>query len=213
VDLLEAMRQRHFYASDDWNAEASLTLNSQPMGTIFSGAIPATVQVNYSDPDAEAITSLTLMSGVPGSGSAPVAVATAAAGATALSYTDNRVAGLLAYYYAVIVQADGDRIVTSPIWYARQVVTAMSIGLDPLALTVFPNPTAGAAVLSYFLPTAATVSADNYDVAGRHAATITAGERQAAGPHVLAIPTLRRGVYVVRLLHEGTAEYRKLLVN
>ena len=35
ADLLDALRQRHFYASDDWNAEATFTLNNQPMGSIF----------------------------------------------------------------------------------------------------------------------------------------------------------------------------------
>ncbi len=213
TDLLEAMRQRHFYASDDWNAEATLTLNGQPMGTIFSGSTSATVQVNYSDVDAEGLTSLTLMRGTPGSGVAPVAVATAATGATALSYTDPQAASTTAYYYAVLVQADGDRIVTSPIWYTRSTVTATATATDPLALTVYPNPTTSTATMSYYLPNSANVSADVFDTVGRHTATIAGGGQQVAGPHTLTIPALKTGLYTVRLQHNGISEYRKLVVE
>jgi hypothetical protein len=214
ADLLEALRQRHFYASDDWNAEVSYTLNGQPMGSIFTDAGPPVMQVAYTDPDGEAISSLTLLSGIPGSGTAPVVVATAAAGATALSYTDLRVGHVVTdYYYAVIVQADGDRIVTSPIWYTRAVITASTPATAELALAVYPNPTAGAATLSYYLPTAATIRADVSDALGRPVAVVTSGERQAAGPHTLAVPALRAGLYLVRLVHDGVAEYRKLLVE
>ena len=214
ADLLDALRQRHFYAADDWNADVSYTINGQPMGSIFTGQLTPTIQVSYTDADGESLTSLTLMKGVPGSGAVAVAVATAATGATSLSYVDQQLANQsTAYYYAVLVQADGDRIVTSPIWYNRQVVLATASATDPLALTLFPNPTAGVATLSYYLPTAASISADVTDALGRHVAMITSGERQAAGPHTLAVPALPAGLYLVRLLHDGVAEYRKLVVE
>jgi hypothetical protein len=44
-------------------------------------------------------------------------------------------------------------------------------------------------------------------------ATVTSGERQAAGPHTLAVPALPAGLYLVRLPHDGVAEYRKLVVE
>ncbi|MGI4873084.1 MAG: T9SS type A sorting domain-containing protein [Janthinobacterium lividum] len=213
ADLLEAMRQRHFYASDDWNAEASLTLNTQPMGTIFTDVLTSSVQVSVTDPDAEAVASLTLLRGVPGSGVAPVVVATAAAGATTLSYADQQVNQTTYYYYAVIVQADGDRIVTSPIWHTRNFVLATTTAASELALTVFPNPTAGTATLSYYLPTTATVSAQVFDALGRQVVAITGEQLQAAGPHTLPVPALRAGLYTVRVLHEGVAAYRKLVVE
>jgi hypothetical protein len=52
-----------------------------------------------------------------------------------------------------------------------------------------------------------------FDAIGRRAATITTDERQASGPHTLTVPTLRPGLYTVRLQHDGTAEYRKLVVE
>lgn len=213
ADLLDAMRQRHFYASDDWNADVSYTVNGQPMGSIFTGQQTPSILVSYADADGEPLASLTLMRGVPGSGVVAVAAATAATGASSLSYVDPLANQSTAYYYAVLVQADGDRIVTSPIWYTRQVILASAPATDPLALTLFPNPTASAATLSYYLPTAARISAEVTDALGRPVATVTSGERQAAGPHTLTVPTLPAGLYLVRLVHDGITEYRKLVVE
>ncbi|MFC7670672.1 hypothetical protein ACFQT0_27285 [Hymenobacter humi] len=86
ADVMDALRQRHFYASDDWNAEVTFTLNSQPMGSIYADQAPASMSV--SDADNEPVRSVRVLRGVPGSGVRPVVVATAAAGATALSYVD-----------------------------------------------------------------------------------------------------------------------------
>ncbi|MGI4865993.1 MAG: T9SS type A sorting domain-containing protein [Janthinobacterium lividum] len=214
ADLLDALRQRHFYASDDWNAEASFTINSQPMGSIFAGSSAATIQLSASDPDNEvAGTTITLMRGVPGSGTRATALTTTAPGVTTLSVSDALALNATAYYYGIIRQADGDSIVTSPIWYTRQAVLGTKAVADPLALTVYPNPTAGTATLSYYLPTAAGISADVSDMLGRRVATVTTNEHQAVGPHTLAVPALPAGLYLVRLLHNGVAEYRKLLVE
>jgi len=210
ADLLDALRQRRFYASDDWNAEVTLTLNGQPMGSIFSGQGTVGLQVTYADPDAEAGT-ITLMRGVPGSGAVATMVATGTG--AALSYTDTPGNNTTAYYYAIIVQADGDRIVTSPIWYTRQVVTATRASSPELALSVFPNPTAGVSTVSYYLPEAALVSAEVLDLTGRRVRALAAGERQAAGPRTLAVPTLGAGLYTVRVVVDGVMSYRKLVVE
>ena len=213
ADLLDALRQRHFYASDDWNAEATLTLNGQPMGSVFAGSNAASLTVSVADADNEAVTSLRVLRGVPGSGVAPVVVATAAAGATALSYVDPQGLNTTAYYYAVAAQADGDSVVTSPIWYSRQIVTAAKPAIEELALSVFPNPTAGTATLSYYLPTAGAVQAEIYDAVGRQVTRLAAGESQAAGPHTLAVTALKAGLYTIRFRHGGRTAYRKLTVE
>jgi hypothetical protein len=123
-DLLAALRQRRFYASDDWNADVTFTLANQPMGSIFTAPASPSMVVSIADADAEGLLSFSLLRGVPGSGTLATVVATAPAGATALSYTDMGLAtGNSAYYYAIIQQADGDRIVTSPIWYTRGIGT------------------------------------------------------------------------------------------
>lgn len=48
---------------------------------------------------------------------------------------------------------------------------------------------------------------------GRHVATVTAGDKQTAGPHTLAIPLLHPGFYTVRLLTGGVAAYSQLVVE
>ncbi|MGI4874720.1 MAG: DUF4394 domain-containing protein [Janthinobacterium lividum] len=82
-----------------------------------------------------------------------------------------------------------------------------------LALTVYPNPTAGTATLSYYLPTSTKVSAQVFDALGRNVLVITANEPQAAGAHTLSVPALPAGVYTVRLQHEGAADHRQLVVE
>ncbi|MDQ2770856.1 MAG: T9SS type A sorting domain-containing protein, partial [Bacteroidota bacterium] len=207
------LRQRHFYASDDWNAEVTFTLNSQPMGSIFADQVPASMTVNVSDADNEPVSSVRVLRGEPGSGAVPVVVATAAAGATALSYVDPQGVNTTAYYYAVIAQADGDSIVTSPIWYTRRIITGTTPEAEAVALAVFPNPTASTATLSYFLPVAGAVRAEVYDAVGRRMVDLAAGERQSAGPHTLVVPALAPGLYTVRLVHDGGTAYRKLVVE
>ena len=213
ADLLDALRQRHFYASDDWNAEATFTLNSQPMGSIFADQLPASMSVSTSDADNEVVNSVRVLRGVPGSGAVPVVVATAAAGATTLSYVDQQALNTTAYYYAVIAQADGDSIVTSPIWYTRRIITGTTPVAEELALAVFPNPTAGTATLSYYLPAAGAVRAEVYDLVGRKVIGLAGGERQLAGSHTLSVPALTPGLYTVRLNYAGVVAYRKLVVK
>lgn len=58
------------------------------------------------------------MYGTPGSGTAPKAVATSTSGTLTFTHDalDNPATG---YYYGDITEADGSRIITSPIWYTR----------------------------------------------------------------------------------------------
>ena len=213
--LLQALRARRFYASDDWNAQVTLTCNAQPMGSILTGTPAASLAVTYADADNEPAASITLLRGVPGSGTSAVTAATAPSGTAALSYTDPATSGP-AYYYAIIVQADGDRIVTSPIWYTRATATATAAAQEALPIDVFPNPSsAGAPVtVSYYLPTT-TISAEVLDMLGRPVVTMAHELEQVAGPHTFDVPTqgLAAGLYTVRLIHNGATEFRKLVVG
>ena len=109
----------------------------------------------------------------PGSGSPATVVATAAASATALSYVDEISNLTSAYHYVLVTQTDGNRIVTSPIWYSRQVITVTQVFFSPtLALSVFPNPAPAEATVSYFLTTGTAVSATVHDALGRRMLTL-----------------------------------------
>jgi hypothetical protein len=216
ADLLSALRARRFYASDDWNAQVTLSVGGQPMGSIITSPDPAAVSVSYADGDNEKLSTITLMRGVPGSAEQAVSVATVNSGTPALNYTDPALTGT-AYYYAILTQADGDRIVTSPIWYTRAAALASMAPQERLSVDVFPNPTAGGApaTLSYYLPATASVSSEVVDEVGRSVLTLARDEQQGAGPHTLTIPTqtLQAGIYTIRLRHNGASEYRKLVVT
>ncbi|MCR5887918.1 CehA/McbA family metallohydrolase [Hymenobacter sp. J193] len=218
ASLLEAVRARHFYASDDWNAEVRFQLNEQPMGNIVEGEQAAAISVSVTDSDKEALKSLTLLRGTPGSGQLATVVATAPGLGSTLSYTETTAQpGETAYYYAVITQADGDRIVTSPIWYTRMLATAGQAPQTVAAqLDVYPNPGVGPVSVSYFLATPAAVTLEVLDAVGRPVYRLADDERQSAGPHTLQLGTdatpLENGLYIVRLVQNGASSYRRLLI-
>jgi len=70
------------------------------------------------DPDGENTSSIAVYCGIPGSGSNPF-VLTSAANTNTLSYTHALSNNATYYYYLKITQSDGDLIYTSPIWYNR----------------------------------------------------------------------------------------------
>jgi len=116
-ELLVGMRNMRFYASQDCGARLTYTINTQPLGTVItqSGAPNITLS---STGTASAITSVVIMSGVPGSGTAATALTSFTSGN--FTHTDNTLAnGNQRYYYLDITEADGSRIVTAPIWYTR----------------------------------------------------------------------------------------------
>jgi hypothetical protein len=212
--LLSAMRQRSFYASDDWNAEVTYTLNDAPMGSLLTAPAAPTVKLAISDLDGEAIRSITLMKGTPGSGQTAQPL-TSVSGSTALTFTDAALStGSTAYYYAVILEQDGDRIVTSPIWYTRNVVTGTRARQE-LALQLFPNPTAGTSTLSYYLAAAEPVTIDVVDALGRTVTTLRNHVYETSGSHSLSIPSeqWKTGAYLIRVLQGSQVTYQRLLVT
>ena len=118
MEIMNAFTQRRFYAADDWNVEVNFAIQNQPMGSIISNAGNPTLNITVNDPDAESVTSITVYSGVAGSGNAPTQL-TAINNSNTLSYTHTATSNLNYYYYLYIVQADGDKIWTAPIWYTR----------------------------------------------------------------------------------------------
>jgi len=118
AEIYNAFKQRRFYASDDWNVEVDFTIQNLPMGSIITNAGNPTLLVTINDIDGEPITSITIYSGVAGSGNAATQL-TSILSNNALSYMHNATSNLEYYYYLYIEQADGDKIWTAPIWYKR----------------------------------------------------------------------------------------------
>jgi len=118
ANILDAFRNRRFYASDDWNAHADFRINNHVMGTIFSDVNNPALSISLSDPDGESITGIKIWYGIPGSG-VTATVLTSNTNSSSLNFTHSISNGSSYYYYAEITQADGDKIWTAPIWVTK----------------------------------------------------------------------------------------------
>lgn len=134
-DILDAIKKMRFYASQDSAAKVTFSISKQPVGSIFTGVGGPTISINAAT--TSPVTNIRLLYGTPGSGVNPVEV-NASANAT-MTYTHDALNNLsTGYYYADIVEADGSRIITSPIWYTRD----DSFVKKPQVITFTPARTA-----------------------------------------------------------------------
>lgn len=139
-DLYDAMKKRHFYGSDDWNAQIDFKIGNSIMGDTTSGLNNPIINIIHNDGDGELADSIKIWSGVRGSYVYPV-VLTEAKLMNTLSFTDNTIlAGETKYYFAEIKQVDGQRIVTSPIWYTKGGAIGIKEQLNDFSFLLFPNP-------------------------------------------------------------------------
>lgn len=140
ANLFSAMQSMHFYGSDDWNAKMDLKIGSKIMGDSTSGLTPPVINFIHSDDDGEIADSIKLWSGVEGSNIYPVVVATVKSNNT-LNYTDNLQApGTNKYYFVEVKQPDGNRIITSPIWYRLSNFAGIKEINYDLSIVAYPNP-------------------------------------------------------------------------
>lgn len=122
--LLDGMKKMRFYASQDCSAKLNFTVNTETIGSILTRAGAPVIALS-STGTTSAITSVSIMTGVPGSGTAATLLTSFTSGS--FSYTDNSLAnGSQKYYYLDITEADGSRIVTAPIWYTRNDAARMT---------------------------------------------------------------------------------------
>ncbi len=125
-NVMEAMRNMRFYASEDFNLNVNYNINGIfPMGSIVTQTVNPTLNVSTADGDGETTTTIKIYYGVPGSGTLPTVLTSASA--SSLTYTHIFGSGTY-YYYAEITQADGQKAYTSPIWYTK-IITPLPIEL------------------------------------------------------------------------------------
>ncbi len=118
-DIMYALRKMHFYSTDDWTVRPDFRVNEQPMGSIIEQSGNPTVFLDVVDLDlSETVDVIFIYAGNPGSG-VQASLLAQQSGLSTISLTDTLANGETKYYYARIVQADGDEIFTSPIWFTR----------------------------------------------------------------------------------------------
>lgn len=117
ANILDAMRKMRFYASEDCNAKITFTVNgTYPMGSIVTK--PGAPTLTVTSVTTNTVTSIKLMYGVPGSGTAATQLTSSTNGS--LTYTHTALANLATcYYFLDITESNGTRVITSPIWYTR----------------------------------------------------------------------------------------------
>lgn len=117
ANILDAMRKMRFYATEDCGAKINFTINTTyPLGSIITKA--GAPVINVTTITGSSVSSIKLMHGVPGSGSAATTLTSTTS--SSLSYTHTALANLATeYYFLDITESDGTRIITAPIWYTR----------------------------------------------------------------------------------------------
>jgi hypothetical protein len=99
------------------------------MGNIFSAASPFVIKVKVSDATpGDVVSRIEIRYGVPGSGSNPT-VLTSVNNVDSLVYTVNQTLNSTYYYYAYVLQADGHKVWTAPMWITAEEALAVTFGL------------------------------------------------------------------------------------
>ena len=118
TDIVKAVRDMHFYATEDIDAKVDFTINTRIMGSIFEDRNAPSISVNLTDATTNTSNALIrVMFGIPGTGILPVVVDSIFA--SSLIYVDNNLANHATGYYYIDITNGSSRIVTSPIWYTR----------------------------------------------------------------------------------------------
>ena len=139
--IMNSMQQMHFYGSDDWNAKVDFNLNGSRMGSIIAGGTYPIINIVHNDDDGELADSIKIWKGYKNSGGLWANVVHLSLKNNTTSFTDYDLqTGIEYYYFAEIKQADGDWIVTSPIWYNAQAPLKAVEELKNFDFRFFPNP-------------------------------------------------------------------------
>ncbi len=125
--IMEALKARRYYASQDCNARVEFKANQDPMGSIITrGGLPS-LSLLVTDPDGEAVNKIELWGGAIGASVPPSPIKTWTS-TTSITFSSANAENIQPngspwYYFAIITQADGNKIVTAPIWFTRSDIT------------------------------------------------------------------------------------------
>lgn len=113
-EILNSLRNRRVYASEDNNIQVRFEVGANLMGDIFSTTSPFSIKVKVSDTTpGDVVSRIEIRYGIPGSGANPTVLATVS-GKDSLVTTVNQLLGSTYYYYVFVQQNDGHRVWTAP---------------------------------------------------------------------------------------------------
>lgn len=115
--IMDGFRKMRFYASDDWNVKVDFTINGFPMGSEISSPVTSIdINVTVDDDASDIVASIKVLNGRPGSNLSSTLLSGASVTNTNSMHVTKNVTSAKRYYYLEVVQKDGDKIYTSPIW-------------------------------------------------------------------------------------------------
>lgn len=140
ANLYLAMKQRHFYGSDDSNAQVTFDINGNYMGSIVSGSVYPTISLQHNDPDGETADTIKIWRGYKNSGGLWAEIINITLQTNAHQFTDYTLqTGIEYYYFCELRQSDGQWIVTSPVWYTASAPLGLNQIKNDKACLVFLN--------------------------------------------------------------------------
>ncbi len=206
-NLIAAMQKMHFYGSDDWNTKMDLKINTSIMGDSISGLVRPTINFTHTDGDGELAGTIKVWAGVEGSGAFPTVIKSVNNSNT-LSYSDlTQVAGTNRYYFIEVVQQDGDRIITSPIWYRLSNFAGVEELNNNFTFLLAPNPVKGTLYISTSLTTSCDVEIS--DVTGK----IIYSEKLESNNANISTEKFASGFYTVKISNGKFVQTKKLVIE
>jgi hypothetical protein len=206
-NLYSAMKNMHFYASEDWNCHVDFKINTSIIGDSTSGSVNPTINVTHNDLDGELADSIKVWSGVEGSGIYST-VLNVVKSSNTLSFTDNSiVVGTNKYYFIEIVQPDGNRIITSPIWYKLSNFSGIKEYKNDFTFLMFPNPVNTMLYISTNLNEDFDV--EIYDVTGK----MVHKEKYTMGNIKISTEKMASGFYSVKISSGKFTQTKKLVIE
>lgn len=206
-NLYAAMKSMHFYGSDDWNAKIDFKIGTHIMGDTMSGNSNPVINVIHNDGDGEIADSIKIWSGISGSGQDPTVVAVVKQSNTLL-YNDNTVTtGNQHYFLAEIVQNDGDRIITSPIWFKGLAPISVKENKKNISFVMYPNPVSSKINIS-------TGICDNYsieivDVSGKSIFIQNYNEPDVT----ISTSSFEKGFYLITVKNGSFSKTERLIIE
>lgn len=206
--LVSAMQQMHFYGSDDANAKIEFNLNGNIMGSMLSGSFFPTLQVTHNDPDLEQADTIKIWKGFKNNGGSWAWILQTTVHSNLASYTDYSIsAGTEYYYFAEIRQADGQWMVTSPIWYTPTILLSNAENDSDLKLKVFPNPARDKLTISF--GDCGTYHISLTDLMGRILLSTQREEKDLT----IDLSEFKRGVYILQVKTTNSQAFKKINVD
>lgn len=115
--IMDAFRKMRFYASEDSNATVEFRINGFPMGSVITSEVDSIrIEVTVSDKTTDKVKSIKILTGRPRSGQPGTVLSGASVSNTNVLHFTKNVTSAKAYFYVEVIQVDGDKIYTSPIW-------------------------------------------------------------------------------------------------